>query len=556
MQPNEPPPSPPHLRFEDWETRRLQRLDEFAHALSRGDRWTILAALGIATGIELAGRTATAILLTDLQGNAGATIDELSWVLIAYNTGYICSLGVSAGFVRSFGTRKLWLTSLFLFALGNLLTFSSHELTPLLIARSIAGLGGGVFLVRSIVFLRELFPKQEVARAVTMFNTLVFSFKGLWPVLMGAVSDATSWNNAFLTQIPFIALSYFIIRRYMPARLVRIAELPPADYPGIGLMLASMLCGQIALSRGERDMWFQSPFIVSLLVISVLCFAAFLWWDSRDGNQNPVFHIRTILSQRTYSAAFGLVLLCGVFLGAGLYVIPQYLRILQPYNAQQTAGFYLVDTVGLFLGVSFAVWIGIPRFSGAKTAGLGIILFGIANAIFVLIWTDMTPGNYIAYVLFLLGIGSGLLLAGISLLSTGTLEKRFQNEAASSYFFLRQVGASLGVSAAAVLIDQRMTVHSSRLLDTANRLDPMVQRVLRDFASLISARANGTSVSDPGNYELFQGLVVTQARLLAFIDICFCLAVAAVIGLIVLAIARWRQLHAVEHPHLTSIVGR
>jgi hypothetical protein len=138
-------------------------------------------------------------------------------------------------------------------------------------------------------------------------------------------------------------------------------------------------------------------------------------------------------------------------------------------------------------------------------------------------------------------------LAGISL-STGSLEKRFQNEAASSYLFLRQVGASLGVTAAAVLIDQRMTVHSSRLLDTANRLDPAVQRVLRDFASLIAARANGTSVPEPGNYELFQGLVVTQARLLAFID-------TAAIGLIVLTVARWRQLHAVEHPHLTSIVG-
>jgi DHA2 family multidrug resistance protein len=216
------------------------------------------------------------------------------------------------------------LTALFLFGLGNLLTFFSHSLTPLLIARSIVGLGGGVFVVRSIVFLRELFPKQEMARAVTMFNILVFSFKGVWPILMGAVSDATSWNNAFLTQIPVVALSYVIIRRYMPARLVRVDELPPADYPGVGLMLASMVCGQIALSRGERDMWFQSSFIVSLLVISVLCFAAFLWWDSRDGNQNPVFHIRTILSQRTYTAAFGLVLLvllCGVFLGAGLYFI-------------------------------------------------------------------------------------------------------------------------------------------------------------------------------------------------------------------------------------------
>jgi len=183
-------------------------------------------------------------------------------------------------------------------------------------------------------------------------------------------------------------------------------------------MLASMVGGQIALSRGERDMWFQSSFIVLPMVISVLCFAAFLWWDSRDGNQNPVFHVSTILSQRTYTAAFGVVLLCGIFLGAGLYVIPRACWILQ------------------------------------------------------------------------------------------------------------------------------------------SALNPMVQRVLRDFASRIAARANGTSVSDPGNYELFQGLRVAQARLLAFIDICFCLAVAAAIGLIVLAFARWRQLHAVEHPHLTSIVGR
>jgi MFS transporter, DHA2 family, multidrug resistance protein len=556
MQPHEPQQTPPRLGFEQWEARRLERLEKYDREVSRADRWTVLAALGMATGIELAGRTASGILLPDLQGNAGATLDQLSWVLIAYNTGYICSLGVSAGFVRSFGTRKLWMACLFLFGLGNLLTYFSHQLIPLLIARSIAGLGGGIFMVRSIVFFRELFPKKEMARAVTMFNSIVFSIKGLWPILMGALSDSSSWNNAFLTQIPFIALSYFLISRYMPQRIEPVEDLPPADYRGVGLLLSALVCGQIALSRGERDMWFESPLISSLLILSLLCFLAFFWWDSREDNANPVFHIRTILSQRTYTAAFGLVLLCGVFLGAGLYVIPQYLRILQPYNAQQTAVFFLVDTLGLSLGVSCAVWIGVPRFGGAKTAGLGVALFGLANTIFVFIWTDMTPGNYIGYVLLIHGIGTGLLLAGASLLSTGTLDRRFQNEAASSYFFLRQLGASLGVTAAAVLIDQRMTVHSSRLLDTANRLDPAVERVLRDFSSLIAARGNGTSVPNPGNYEIFQSLVVTQARLLAFIDICFCLAVAAGIGLIVVAVARWRQLHTVEHPHLTSIVGR
>jgi len=67
-------------------------------------------------------------------------------------------------------------------------------------------------------------------------------------------------------------------------------------------------------------------------------------------------------------------------------------------------------------------------------------------------------------------------------------------------------------------------------------------------------RGDGTSVPFPGNYELLRILVVTQARLLAFIDICFCLAVAAAICLAVLAITRWRQLREVLEHHTASIV--
>jgi DHA2 family multidrug resistance protein len=311
----------------------------------------------------------------------------------------------------------------------------------------------------------------------------------------------------------------------------------------------------VSLSRGERDMWLQSDRIWLLLASSAACFVAFLWWERRKDNQNPIVHIRTILAQHTYTAAIGLVLLGGAFMGAGLYVIPQYLRIIEPYNAQQAAMFYVVDTIGLLIGVSTAAWVGVPRFGGALTAGAGVALFGCTNLAFVYIWTDATPAADVALLLLADGIGVGLLLAGMSLLSTGSLERRFQNEAATSYFFLRQLGASIGVSLAAVLIDRRMTVHSSRLLDTANRFDPTAERFLADLARVIATRGDGTSVPIPGNYELFRGLVVTQARLLAFIDICFCLAVAAVICLVVLAVTRWRQLHPVPEHHFASMIG-
>jgi MFS transporter, DHA2 family, multidrug resistance protein len=551
----DPQAAPQNLQFEDWERLRMARLDRFVQTVPRFERWLLLAGLSIATGAEIAGRTATGVLLPDLQGNAGATIDELAWVMIAYNTGYICSLGVSAGIVRSFGIRWLWLVCLSLYGLGTILTFFSHSLTPLLIARGIAGLGGGVFIVRSVLFLRELFPKSEMAWAVTMFNVIVFSIKGVWPVLMGAISDGIDWNAAYLSVLPLVAVSFFIIRKFMPRRYEPAALRPPADYCGVALLLTSLITLQVSLSRGERDMWFQSDWIWLLVLTSGLCFAAFLWWEFRKGNENPIVNLRTILSQQTYTPAIGLVLLGGAFMGAALYVIPQYLRIIEPYNAQQAAMFYVVDTIGLFIGVSAAVWFGVPRFGGALTAATGVALFGCTNLAFVYMWTGATPGADVAILLLADGLGVGLLLVGMSLLSTGSLERRFQNEAATSYFFLRQLGASIGVSLAAVLIDQRMTVHSSRLLDTANRLDPTAGRFLEDFARVIATRGNGTSVPVPGNYELFRGLVATQARLLAFIDICFCLAVAAVIGLMMVAVTRWRQLQPVPEDHSASMIG-
>ena len=104
----------------------------------------------------------------------------------------------------------------------------------------------------------------------------------------------------------------------------------------------------------------QSDWIWLLLLTSVVCFVAFLWWEFRKDNQNPILHFRSILSQHAYKAAFGLVLLGGAFLGTGLYVIPQYLRIIEPSNARQAAMFYVVDTIGLYIGVNMAVWVVFP----------------------------------------------------------------------------------------------------------------------------------------------------------------------------------------------------
>ena len=64
------------------------------------------------------------------------------------------------------------------------------------------------------------------------------------------------------------------------------------DVWGAGLLIAALSAMQIALSRGERNEWFQSSFIVCFLIVAIICFLGFLWWDWRPENPSPVLHPR------------------------------------------------------------------------------------------------------------------------------------------------------------------------------------------------------------------------------------------------------------------------
>jgi hypothetical protein len=93
-----------------------------------------------------------------------------------------------------------------------------------------------------------------------------------------------------------------------------------------------------------------------------------------------------------------------------------------------------------------------------------------------------------------------------------------------------------------------MTLHSSRLLDVSNRLDPTTLSTLTEYANLI--RRNGAN-GDPGlgALQLFQNNVITQSRLFSYIDVYFGLATLGVIALISIAITRIKLKRGPIHFH-------
>jgi hypothetical protein len=83
-----------------------------------------------------------------------------------------------------------------------------------------------------------------------------------------------------------------------------------------------------------------------------------------------------------------------------------------------------------------------------------------------------------------------------------------------------------------------MTLHSSRLLDVSNRLDATTRSMLGQYSDLIHRNGGATSVPALGALQLFQNNVITQARLLSYIDVYFLLATLGVIALILIAVTK------------------
>ena len=353
--------------LEPWEEEYAQRLSPMLAKLSQKHRLIILFSIGLVTAIEVSNRLSINVLLPDLQGNVAGSSDDVSWVIILYNLGFLCSLAISYWMTRVLGARRHLLYSIALYAAGALGCFlSPHSLKFLLVSRTVMGFGGGAFLVRTVVLVRLMFPGKASAFALSWFYFELYVFAVIYPAAMGWISDSLRWNYAFLLDFPFLAIGTFLIWKYLPRGFLYLrSEKSYVDIWGAGLLIAALGAMQIALSRGERDLWFDSPFIVSFLVVAVICFATFLWWDWRADNPAPVLHLRTIWRQASLRASLVIVTVVGGMLGAGLYVLPQYLREVQDYSAAQTGGFISAYAAGLWAGQMISLRYLLPRLNGS-----------------------------------------------------------------------------------------------------------------------------------------------------------------------------------------------
>src|ERR1700689_993230 len=282
---------------ESWELEEERFLGSILSTISYGRRMAILLTIGMVAAIEISNRLSINVFLPDMQGNVGASSDEISWVIILYNVGYLCSIAMAAWMTRVMGARRHLLVSIAIYATGAMgCVLSTGDLAQLLVSRLIMGFGGGAFLVRVVIVSGLMFPGKARMAAVTKLYLVLSAFEVPYPCAMGWITDTFHWNYAFLVDFPFLAIGAFLIWKIVPpGDLAQRKKDAHVDVWGAVMLIASLACLETAISRGERDLWLQSNWIASVLLAAAIFFVAFLWWDYRPENTELVLHLRMIL---------------------------------------------------------------------------------------------------------------------------------------------------------------------------------------------------------------------------------------------------------------------
>jgi DHA2 family multidrug resistance protein len=474
---------------------------------AKRDRTVTLIALCLATAAEYWTSTGVSLILTDLTGTLSASSDEASWALTVYTTAFAVSIALSHRLSHYFGNRRYLASCAFLYAITSLGCALSPQLGCFLFFRALEGFAGGAFLVRGFVFFTQQYDPKPRSIAVTMYG-LSFFFVGRFisPIVCGWMADSISWRLLFGFSALLMFAAAILFYRHAADRWIDAQEPHRLDFLGILLLLIGAGCIQAVLSRGEIDDWLGSPRIVALLLTGIAANLLFALWQVSSKNTVPLLNLSFLKTRAMYSAAIvGFAL--GILLAGSLYVIPQFLRNVESHSALQTGIMIsLSGSASVAILCSFGPISALVMKVGAKTViALALVIEMTSQLLLAQHLTTDTPDHFLWIPLALNGVFIALSVPILGTAAFAGLRSEEVSNARALYYGFRQIGASIGVTLAVILIDRRMTLHSARLFDNMfNRnmasigimLDPNAGAAARALANAVRLQSSVLSFAD------------------------------------------------------------
>jgi EmrB/QacA subfamily drug resistance transporter len=202
-------------------------------------------------------------------------VSSLSWVITAYLLASTAVAPVFGTLADIYGRRGMIITALGLFIAGSILCAVAPNITVLILARGLQGLGGGGIMPIVQTVIADVISPRERGQYQAYFSG-VWMAAGLGgPVLGGVFAEHLHWSMIFWINVPLGLVSLAML-------LPRMGKIPTfhrrrkVDWLGGVLLMASAVVIMLVLTWGGNRYLWLSPTILAMVGASVALTLAFI----------------------------------------------------------------------------------------------------------------------------------------------------------------------------------------------------------------------------------------------------------------------------------------
>jgi EmrB/QacA subfamily drug resistance transporter len=376
--------------------------------------------------------------LPRMQHDLHVSLSSLQWTLNAYGIAFAAGIITGAALGDRIGRRKVFNIGLALFTVASVACALAPNVSELIAARTVQGLGGAVVLPLSLTILTTAFPAQRRGMIVGIYGGLAGLAVAMGPIVGGAVTQGIDWHWIFWINVPIGVIALVLGLRLLPESYGAPERL---DLVGVGLITIGVVAVVWALSRANEVGW-SSAEVVSTLTAGAVLLVAFVLWESSVSE--PMVPLRLFAVRDFAVGNVTTFLMSGAIFAGALLVTEEF----------QLARHYSPVGAGAHLLPFFATPMFVSPLAGALSDRIGrraIIVAGLSllSAGFVWVaWRGSLGTSWIELVIALLiaGVGISMALPTVPTAVLSAVAPQDMGKASGINYMAQRLGAVFAVA--------------------------------------------------------------------------------------------------------------